>query len=33
MVLEELELDGTDHRDLHWADGIPARTGTPSTCW
>lgn len=24
MMLEELELDGTDARDLHWADTIPA---------
>ena len=23
LVLEELELDGTDARDLHWADGLP----------
>jgi 4-hydroxyacetophenone monooxygenase len=24
LMLEELELDGADARDLHWADGIPA---------
>jgi 4-hydroxyacetophenone monooxygenase len=23
LMLEELELDGADARDLHWADGIP----------
>jgi 4-hydroxyacetophenone monooxygenase len=23
MMLEELELDGTDARDLHWADAVP----------